>query len=151
MRKNSANNATQQFRYEYWSAFNDYAFQNPEFSRSFKQAKATTRQGVGFAVGWSNCQIIIRQIQRRAAVSVEVYTNQKHIFQSLYQKKDEIELNIGMTLDWQALPEKKGSRILVEKPVNLTDQTDWNNQFEWIMDTCLRMKRTFQKYLDAKL
>ncbi|HIT09615.1 MAG TPA: DUF4268 domain-containing protein [Candidatus Merdivicinus faecavium] len=53
-------------------------------------------------------------------------------------------------LDRLELPERKGSRILVEKPVELDDRSNWSRQFDWLMDTCLRMKRAFQKHLDTR-
>lgn len=52
-----------------------------------------------------------------------------------------------MTLDWRELPDKKASRILIEKSVDPADREQWNEQFEWIIDVSVKMKKVFKKYL----
>ena len=59
----------------------------------------------------------------------------------------DIENEIGFALDWRELPDKKASRIIIEKPVNLDAQEEWNSQFDWIIDTCVRFKKAFKKYI----
>ena len=54
---------------------------------------------------------------------------------------------MGFELDWRELPERKASRILIEKTVQLDDRDKWNEQFDYIMDVCLKMKKAFKKYL----
>jgi hypothetical protein len=86
-------------------------------------------------------------LKKRNAVCVEFYINDdKTIYHKLIQHKDEIEADIGFALDWRELPDKKASRILIEKPVNLDDPNEWNSQFDWIADTAVRFKKAFKKY-----
>ena len=112
------------------------------------------------------------QIQKRKAVDVELYINDdKELFKSLFAHKDEIEKNMEMELEWKELPERKASRILIEKTVerfgkidilvnnagismralfedfDLDDRATWPEQFDYIMDTCIKMKRAFKRYL----
>ena len=54
---------------------------------------------------------------------------------------------MGLALDWRELPERKASRIIVEKDVKFDDQNAWSQQFEYIMDVCMKMKKAFKKYL----
>jgi hypothetical protein len=42
---------------------------------------------------------------------------------------------------------KKASRILAEKEVHLSEVAEWPEQFDWIMDTMVKMKNAFKKYL----
>ena len=65
----------------------------------------------------------------------------------LFAHKDEIEKNMEMELEWKELPERKASRILIEKTVDLDDRATWPEQFDYIMDTCIKMKRAFKRYL----
>ena len=51
------------------------------------------------------------------------------------------------TTDWRELPDKKASRILIEKPVNLDDHDEWHSQFDWIIDTCIKFKKAFKKFI----
>ena len=89
----------------------------------------------------------ILALKKRNAVSVELYiSDDKSIFHKFYQHKDDIEANLGFKLDWRELPDKKASRIIVEKSVNLENHDEWSNQFDWIADTAVRFKKTFKKY-----
>ena len=72
-------------------------------------------------IGWIQHRFIclhiaVSQIQKRKAVDVELYINDdKELFKSLFAHKDEIEKNMEMELEWKELPERKASRILIEK------------------------------------
>ena len=148
IRKTASANSTQQQRLEYWQAFNDYAFSDANFSRIFNKRKPTTDHWMDFSIGSSACHIAVSQIQKRKAVDVELYINDdKELFKSLFAHKDEIEKNMEMELKWKELPERKASRILIEKTVDLDDRATWPEQFDYIMDTCIKMKRAFKRYL----
>lgn len=148
IRKTASANSTQQQRREYWQAFNDYAFSDANFSRIFNKRKPTTDHWMDFSIGSSACHIAVSQIQKRKAVDVELYINDdKELFKSLFAHKDEIEKNMEMELEWKELPERKASRILIEKTVDLDDRATWPEQFDYIMDTCIKMKRAFKRYL----
>ena len=99
-----------------------------------------------FSIGSSACHIAVSQ--KRKAVDVELYINDdKELFKSLFAYKDEIEKNMEMELEWKELPERKASRILIEKTVDLDDRATWPEQFDYIKDNCIKMKRAFKRYL----
>ena len=80
--------------------------------------------------------------------SIELYINDdKELFKGLYSHKDDVESAMGLALDWRELPEGKASRIIVEKDVKFDDQNAWPQQFEYIMDVCMKMKKAFRKYI----
>lgn len=63
------------------------------------------------------------------------------------EHKTEIENITGFELDWRELPEKKASRILTSRIVDFGNENKWLEQFDWIMDTMIKMKKAFKKYL----
>lgn len=133
---------------EYWIAFNDYAFNNHDFAKVFNQRKPSTDNWMNFSIGSSDCNICLSQIRTRDELILELYIrDDKALFNSLYQYKDEIEKDIGVTFDWRELPNKKASRILISKDASLSDHNRWTEQFDWIMDTMLKMKKAFKKHL----
>ena len=71
----------------------------------------------------------------------------KELFHSLLDNKDAIEIDAGLTFYWRELPERKASRIVIEKGVTFGDKNKWNEQFDWIIDVMLKMKKAFKKYL----
>jgi hypothetical protein len=148
IKKATLSNPTQQHRLEYWQAFNDYAFKNTEFSKIFNKRKPTTDHWMDFSIGSSACHIGVSQVIKRNAICIDMYINDdKDFFKELFSHKEDIEKSMEMTLDWRELPERKASRILIEKNFELNNRDDWNNQFEYIMDVCLKMKKAFKKYL----
>ena len=148
IKKTMAANPKQQQRLEYWQAFNDYAFKDASFSKQFNKRKPTTDHWMDFSIGSSDCHMGVTQIQKRNAIGVELYINDdKELFKSLYTHKDEVETVMGMALDWRELPERKASRIVVEKIVQLDNRDDWSEQFDYIIDVCIKMKEAFKKYL----
>lgn len=133
---------------EYWQAFNNYAFNDAAFSKAFNKRKPSTDHWMDFSIGSSACHIGVSQIQKRNAITIELYINDdKSLFNSLLSHKAEIETTMGISLDWRELPERKASRILVEKSVELENKDKWNEQFDYIMDICLKMRKAFKKFL----
>lgn len=139
---------TQQQRYDYWVAFQDYAFQNAQFAKNFNRRKPPMHHWMNFNVGSSACHISVSQILTRNELDIELHINEdKELFRTLFEKKDAIEADAGLTFDWRELPERKTSRILIEKSVNFEDKNQWNEQFDWIIDVILKIKKAFKKYL----
>ena len=146
--KQNSSDPAKQFRLEYWTAFNEYAFMQPAFAKNFKKRKPSTDHWMTLSLGSSAYSLDILALKKRNAVVVEFYIHDdKTIFQKLLQHKADIESDIGFNLDWRELPDKKASRIIIEKSVNLDDHSEWNAQFDWIVDTCVKFKRAFKKFV----
>ena len=129
-------------------AFQDYAFKNEEFSKNFKRRQPSKDHWMDFSIGSSAYHIAVSQIQKRNELDVELYIcDDKDLFHSLLQNKDSIESDAGLTFDWRELSERKASRIVIEKKVNLSDKNQWNDQFDWLIEVMIRMKKVFKKYL----
>jgi len=148
IKKTTLANPTQQQRLEYWTNFNDYAFKDVNFAKCFNQRKAGTDHWMDFSLGSSAYHLAMSQLRARSALAVELYISEdKELFRSLYQHKDAIEQECGFTLDWRELPEKKASRILIEKKFDLEAKEKWPEQFEWLKQVTSQMKAVFKKYL----
>ncbi len=97
VKKQNANAPAQQFRLEYWTAFNDYAFTKAAFAKNFKKRKPGTDHWMTLSLGSSAYHLDILTLKNRNAVSVELYiSDDKSIFQQLFQHKDEIEAEIDL-------------------------------------------------------
>lgn len=78
-------------------------------------------------------------------ITVECYiSNNKDLFNQFYSNKVKIESIVETLLDWRELPEKKASRILIEKKVNLKDKNQWKNQFEWMKEMGIKFYKAFK-------
>ena len=57
-------NVTQQQRYDYWVAFEEFAFKDGIFSKNFKKRKPSTDHWMNFSIGSSACHIAVSQIRK---------------------------------------------------------------------------------------
>lgn len=148
IKKSESINETQQLRYDYWVAFEDYAFKNPTFAKYFKKRKPSKNHWLNFSIGSSACHIAVSQIKQRNELDVELYiSDDTELYNSLYENKTDIELTSGLSFDWRELPDRKASRIVLEKSVQLENKNAWGSQFEWLIDVMVKMKTTFSKYI----
>lgn len=139
---------TQLHRLEYWTAFNDYAYEKDYFRREFKKRKPSTDHWMSLYIGSSECHLELLQLKVRNALGVEFrIDDNKELFKSLEEHKEEINKEVGLELDWDENPTKKASKVVVEKKFDTTRKEDWENQFDWMMDTLIKMKKAFKKYL----
>lgn len=144
----TSNSPTLQARYDYWVAFNDYAFKHSNFAKSFNKRKANTDHWMTLSVGSSACAISLAQVRKYNHLIVEWYiSDDKDLYHKFYSYKDEIENEMGINLEWNELPNKKASRILVYKTVDFDNKEDWTKQFDWMINMAIKMKRSFKKYL----
>jgi hypothetical protein len=74
----------------------------------------------------------------------------KSVFHALKDKKDEIERAFGGVLDWQELPDKKGSRICVHfQNYGLYDEEHWDEISNFLADNLAKLITTFEPHLDS--
>ena len=148
VRKPEGINATKQQRYDYWVAFQDYAFQNQKFAKQFNRRKSSYDHWMNFSVGSSLCHLAVSQLQTRNELDVELYINEdKSLFHTLEENKESIEKESELKFIWKELPDRKASRIIIEEKVDLNNRDKWQEQFDWLIDTLLRMRKAFAKYL----
>ena len=101
-----------------------------------------------FSIGSSACHVAVSKIQTRNELDVELYISEdKELFHSLFKNKDAIESDAGLIFDWRELPERKASRIVIEKNVDFGDRDQWSIQFDWLIEVMIKMKKAFRKYL----
>ena len=100
------------------------------------------------SVGSSACHISILQVRKDNQLVVEWYiSDDKELFHKFHSHKTEIETDMGMELDWRELPDKKASRIIVSHPADFDNKDRWPEQFDWMMDMAIKMKKAFKKYM----
>lgn len=148
VRKNGSANETQQQRYDYWVAFQDYAFQNEKFAKEFKPLKPSTKHWMNYSIGSSECCIAICQIRNRGEIYVTLYIqDNKQLYRSLLEQKEDIERTAGIAFSWRELPKRKASKIIIERAAEFESRNTWNEQFDWMIDIMIKMKKAFKKYL----
>lgn len=139
-------NKSQSERLQFWTMLNEVITQR---GKPFNVRKPTTDHWYSVAIGTSEANITIDLINKYGYCIVELYiTNNKNLFDSLYEKKEEIEAELNIQLEWQRLDEKKASRILYYiDGLNFDDHSNYNELMNTIVDKVVDMKKVFPKYM----
>lgn len=146
IRQNESLSETQQERYNYWLSFKEYALKNESFNQVFKRLNISSKTEIYPAMGTANCRMTISQVRKgKERPELEVYIRvwEETNFSALLENKDAIEAKAGLNFNWK----EKGHRIIAAKQVNFDDKTAWNEHFDWLIDTMLKMKDVFKSYL----
>lgn len=140
-------NKSQSQRVEFWNQFNNVLV---ERGKPFNVRKATTDHWYNVAIGTSDAHIDITLVNKDSVIGVELYiTDNKELFDKLYQKKDEIQADLGLELDWRRLNNSKASRIVTFiKGLNFDDHSNYNELMNKTIDLAVLMRDIFKKYIN---
>lgn len=148
VKRNESTNETMQRRYDFWVAFQDYAFKNTQFENNFSPRKPSTHHWMDYSIGTAGCRLRVTLSIKEGRVAVEFnIKDDKDLFRSLLHKKDAIENDSGLHFNWRELPEKTESRIIIEKNISFEDTEQKDKQFAWLVDSMLRMKKAFMAHI----
>ena len=138
---NDTMNKSQSQRLEFWNQFNNVLI---EKGKPFNVRKATTDHWYNVAIGTSDAHIDITLVNKDSVIGVELYiTDNKELFDKLYQRKDEIEKDLGFKLDWRRLNNSKASRIVTYiKGLNFDDHSNYNELINKTIDLAVLMRDT---------
>ena len=144
--ENNELNKRQSERVAFWEQFNQIVASR---GKPFNIRKATTDHWYDVALGTSEAHIAINLVNKDGNIVVEVYINDnKDLFDILYKNREDIEKQLGFTLIWDRLNNKKASRIKHTIPgLNFNDHSNYDILMNQIIDTAIKMRDVFKKYL----
>lgn len=139
-------NKSQSERLVFWTRFNDVV---SERGKPFNLRKATTDHWYDVAIGVSGVLVEITLVNKEGCVGIALYIiDDKELFDSLNEKKIEIESKLGFELDWQRLDGKKASRIIYRIPgLNFNDHSNYDSLMNDIIDKVILFVKVFKKYV----
>ena len=133
-------------RLAFWAQFNQVLVDR---GKPFNVRKATTGHWYDVAIGTSEAHISISLINKDGIIVVEVYiSNNKKLFDTLHDQKNEIEEKLGFELIWDRLDGKKASRIKYYIPgLDFDDHSNYDALMNQGVDTAVKMRDVFKKYI----
>ncbi len=139
-------NRSQGERLEFWTRFNEIL---TERGKPFNVRKATTDHWYNVAIGTSGTHVAMTLVNKEGCVGIELYiSDNKALYDQLYQSKDEIEKDLGLQPEWQRLDGKKASRILYRIPgLNFDDHSNYDALMNEMIDKALLFSKVFKKYV----
>ncbi len=139
-------NKSQGERLAFWEQFNQVVISR---GKPFNLRKATTDHWYDVAMGTSEAHIAINLVNKDGRIVVEGnISDNKDLFDTLADHKEEIEEELGFELIWDRLDGKKASRIKYRiDGLNFDDHSNYNELMNKTIDVAVKMRDTFKKYL----
>ena len=140
-------NASQTERLIFWKQFNDRVALK---GKPFNIRKPTTDHWYDIAIGTSAAKIAVDLVNKENCIILELYIHSdKDIYDSLYEKKNEIEGETGLTFEWNRLDSKKACRIKhFIYGLDFDNHSNYNQLMDEVIDKAIIMRKVIQKYLN---
>jgi hypothetical protein len=125
---------------DYWTAFNEYIVSH---NRPINIRKAWSAHWYDVSIGKSGVHISLTLRTNKKDIGCEIYMHTddaKTLFQLLLKDKRVIEEVTG-PLEWQELPEKQASRIILRNKLDPTEKEAWDGCFQWYLGTIAKFKK----------
>ena len=145
-RGNSEFSKSEADRLNFWTRFNQVLVSR---NRPFNVRKAHTERWYSVAIGTSEAGIAISLLGRTGQISVEfAIKDNKQMFDRLYGMRDVIEHELGFSLQWQRLDNKKASRILYYiDGLDFDQQENHDELINEIIDKAIIMRDVFKQHI----
>lgn len=99
-----------------------------------------------------NSVVIFKGARAELYISKPNQTENKRIFDYLFQQKGELEKQFGEPLDWNRLDDKIACRISICKnEFSLQDENDWSDMMEFLGNKIRKLKEVFAKPIEQAL
>lgn len=136
---------TKLLQLEFWTKFKEFVQDN---NGTFKLRKAYPQHWYDISLGSSNAHIALTVNSQKEQMTCGIYIpDSKPLYSSLSDKRDQIEAELSEQLDWEELPEKKASRIILVHSGNFMDQSNWQNFHRWMFDKVIKFQDVFGKHI----
>lgn len=140
-------NTSQTERLIFWQLFNDRVELK---GKPFNIRKPTTDHWYDIAIGTSAAKIAVDLVNKENCIILELYIHSdKDIYDILYEKKNEIEGETGLTFEWNRLDSKKACRIKhFIYGLDFDNHSNYNQLMDEVIDKAIIMRKVIQKYLN---
>lgn len=134
---------------EFWKGFTEFCKTQGTFLRLDKQS---TRHWYAISLGRAGLAIAVTASSQKRRLGCEIYLsgeNAKRNFKLLERDKQAIEEKTG-TLEWEELPSRGASRIVLYRPgIDITDKSTWNDSYTWLKSEAELFHQTFTPRIKA--
>ncbi len=128
---------------EFWNKFKNYVREN---DTRIRLQTPRPQHWYDVSMGSSEGHGALTINTRENLIGCEIYINKnKDLFNFLRERKDEIEKEIGETIEW--VDAAVASRIKIKKSVSdVFDQTNSEEYFAWLYEKIVLFQKVFGKY-----
>ena len=133
-------------RLNFWNRFNEIVASR---NKPFNVRKATTDHWYDVALGTSEAKISITLVNKTNSIGIEIYINDnKELFDKLHSLSEEIQNELGFSMDWQRLDNKKASRIIYYIcGLDFDNHENYDELINEVMDKVIAIRDVFRNHL----
>jgi hypothetical protein len=131
-------------RVAYWASFGEFLANK---NAPFRIRRTNRRHWFNFPIGrsgfWISALISTEHEWVRVGLNIRRDAD-KAAFDALYNQRTQIEAEFGEELEWQRLPGRMASRIvLFRHNSNVSDQDQWDELHAWMLSKMERFRSVF--------
>ena len=133
-------------RLEFWEEFNKLVV---ERNKPFNTRKANSDHWYNVAIGTTEAHVSINLVNREGIIVVELWiTNNKDLFDKLYECKEQIEEDLDLDIEWERLDNSKASKIKTcIDGLDFDDHSNYRELMNETIDKAVKFRDVFKKYI----
>ncbi len=132
---------------EYWDKFHSVLNSSPGPISSNR--KPQPQSWMYYGIGRNGFRLGAAMIRQKNQIRAELYIygdEAKMLLAVLKQQRNQIEKELGYSLEWEKLPTRRDSRIAIYlNEVNPDDESDWTRQHKWLAKHLNEMHSVFSE------
>ena len=131
---------------DFWDKVKEYGEMNAKVVKSWQKARPQHWYNISIGTSKAHLSLTLNSVKNQIGLELHIPDN-KDLFQKLFIKQEIIESQLGYKLDWQELPDKKASRVIITKVADFRDESQQDNIIKWAVEKADEFARVFKKYL----
>ncbi len=131
---------------EFWEQFNEVLTQRGE---PFRKHSAPANYAYNVAAGLSGCHMTIELHKKKKYVEICLWIdNDKALYDSLYEQREEIENKLGFALEWMRIDNAKASAISTYiHGLDFQSHENYPYLMNEAISKAVKMRDTFKQYI----
>lgn len=131
---------------DFWDKVKEYGEMNAKVVKSWQSPRPQHWYNISIGTSKAHLALTLNSVKNQIGLELHIPDN-KDLFQKLFSKQEMIESQLGYKLDWQELPDKKASRVIITKVADFRDDSQQDNIIKWAVEKADEFTRVFKKLL----
>ena len=127
---------------EYWEQLIEYARQNPNSLNFGQRAQPQNYYNLSFGTNRAGIALTINTLKKQLGCKIWI-PKEKELYDIFYNKRDEIESDIGKKLKWRRRDDNPQSYVEIAIDGDVTNKDDWEKFNEWFLDISDKFAKAF--------
>ena len=131
---------------DFWDKVKEYGEMNAKVVKSWQKARPQHWYNISIGTSKAHLALTLNSFKNQIGLELHIPDN-KDLFQKLFTKQEMIESQLGYKLDWQELPDKKASRVIITKVADFRDESQQEDIIQWAVERSDEFTKVFKKLL----